>query len=550
MVRLLSSNKGEKGDEQSLMGRMTLGSKFNEDGSLLKNIHSFLKPKKRYSVSEISLQDEHMEDPWVDTEGISECEYQEDISTPSSSMDFSHSGSESPVPAIQRSVSTLTDPRIGQGSSPIASFDNGNHADIDFMVEDLLDQPLGNHRSLRRSNSSNHASHSPCRRPMGHFRHSSLNVSRKERKSLRGPRTSLRRMSTVDSPAKDVLLPKLQVKTAGAAKPIESKISKSQIPYYHNENINSDNYPRITAETLQRIIEEKIYRPQYDSYCIIDCRFEYEFKGGHINNALNVCSREDLELEFIQAVRTEPTLLIFYCEFSAYRSPLMASHLRNCDRIFNAEEYPNLFYPDIIILEGGYKSFFDLYPHLCYPCSYVRMDSSENLSHREQQLDRFRQDSKKLVSRNSSRSRLTSMSSSSISSAKKTQQEPLHPERTTSTPSLLFKYDAPPKLSLSKYGNSPFLSSDESTMSSRISFTNSPNLGSSRLLAADTLDVDSCYSFEDGDSTFTTPQNPLSTPTLGNFNGYKNDIECHSLNPVKKSLFPNILLEEENEIGE
>lgn len=229
----------------------------------------------------------------------------------------------------------------------------------------------------------------------------------------------------------------------------------------------------------------------------------------------------------------------------------MASHLRNCDRIFNCEEYPNLFYPDILILEGGYKSFFDLYPHLCYPCSYVQMDSTENLSNRDHHLDKFRQDSKRLVSRNSSKTRLASMSSTSISSTKRTQQEPSsHPERTTSTPSLLFKYEAPPKLSLSKFGNSPFLSSDESTMSSRASFTNSPNFGASRMLAADTLDVDSCYSFEDGDSTFTTPPNPSGTPTLGNLGGYRNDMECHSLNPIKKSLFPNILLEEENERGE
>ncbi len=60
-------------------------------------------------------------------------------------------------------------------------------------------------------------------------------------------------------------------------------------------------------------------------FLVIDCRFEYEFVGGHIRDAINVKTPEDLEEIFISSPPTstngEDLILIFHCEFSSVRGP-------------------------------------------------------------------------------------------------------------------------------------------------------------------------------------------------------------------------------------
>jgi len=38
-----------------------------------------------------------------------------------------------------------------------------------------------------------------------------------------------------------------------------------------------------------------------------------------------------------------------------------ALHLRNQDRVMNLMQYPHLYYPEIYILNGGYREFFGIY---------------------------------------------------------------------------------------------------------------------------------------------------------------------------------------------
>ena len=45
-----------------------------------------------------------------------------------------------------------------------------------------------------------------------------------------------------------------------------------------------------------------------------------------------------------------------------FRGPMMAKHLRKCDRMCNYDNYPLLTYPDIAILEGGYKISMKITP--------------------------------------------------------------------------------------------------------------------------------------------------------------------------------------------
>ena len=64
--------------------------------------------------------------------------------------------------------------------------------------------------------------------------------------------------------------------------------------------------------------------------------------------------------------------VVFHCEFSSKRGPSMCSRLREMDRKFN--EYPLLFYPEVYLLEGGYKEFYGKFPEACEPNGYVPME--------------------------------------------------------------------------------------------------------------------------------------------------------------------------------
>lgn len=191
----------------------------------------------------------------------------------------------------------------------------------------------------------------------------------------------------------------------------QSKLTESQINIFQKEECSNPLFPRISAESLSQIILNNTHQPHYKSYHIIDCRFEYEYQGGHIKNAININSKDDIEKQFLQKYIEMPALLIFHCEFSNQRGPNLASHLRNCDRILNYENYPDLCFPDIVILDGGYEKFYSKFPQLCFPRAYTKMDSVENLHHYEKELDKFRKDKRRVTTRNNSLMKLASISS-------------------------------------------------------------------------------------------------------------------------------------------
>jgi hypothetical protein len=47
--------------------------------------------------------------------------------------------------------------------------------------------------------------------------------------------------------------------------------------------------------------------------------------------------------------------------------------LRNSDRTLNEHCYPNLFYPELYLLEGGYKLFYEAFKNYCEPQTYKPM---------------------------------------------------------------------------------------------------------------------------------------------------------------------------------
>ena len=151
----------------------------------------------------------------------------------------------------------------------------------------------------------------------------------------------------------------------------------------------TDSIPRITKETLLEVLDGK-YVGSFDQKMIIDCRFEYEYHGGHIDGAVNYNDKEMLASELFRTQTAERTLLIFHCEYSAHRAPLMARHVRAEDRTANAEYYPKLTYPDVYILDGGYSAFFAEHRRRCFPPAYVEMSDEKHQRTCEREMGRLK----------------------------------------------------------------------------------------------------------------------------------------------------------------
>jgi M-phase inducer tyrosine phosphatase len=166
------------------------------------------------------------------------------------------------------------------------------------------------------------------------------------------------------------------------------------LPHFFQEG-QPDSIPRITKDTLLDILDGN-YDNDFDQRMIIDCRFEYEFEGGHIDGAVNYNDKELLTSQLFEASLPGKTLLIFHCEYSAHRAPIMARHVRKQDRSTNAEFYPKLTYPEVYILDGGYSNFFAQHRSRCFPQNYVEMDAKEHAYTCEREMGRLRQNRTKL----------------------------------------------------------------------------------------------------------------------------------------------------------
>lgn len=141
----------------------------------------------------------------------------------------------------------------------------------------------------------------------------------------------------------------------------------------HNDLASID--PNTLVDLLNGKYDEKIAK-----YFIFDARYPYEYNGGHINGAESGFVKEGvIEKLFKEPIKCEkPVILIFHCEFSAERGPKLMREIRERDRTINKKNYPNLFYPEIYLLEGGYKQFYESHEHLCEPRSYLPMLHNEH----------------------------------------------------------------------------------------------------------------------------------------------------------------------------
>uniref|UniRef100_A0A6M2DLL1 protein-tyrosine-phosphatase n=1 Tax=Xenopsylla cheopis TaxID=163159 RepID=A0A6M2DLL1_XENCH len=137
----------------------------------------------------------------------------------------------------------------------------------------------------------------------------------------------------------------------------------------------------ISTDTLAALIRGE-FKDTVASYKVIDCRYPYEFDGGHIRGAKNLYTKDQIVKELVETKSGAPQvqydgpnrhILVFHCEFSSERGPKLSRFLRNFDRDSNREVYPALHYPEIYLLHGGYKEFFASYSDLCDPIAYRPM---------------------------------------------------------------------------------------------------------------------------------------------------------------------------------
>ncbi|KAJ8926891.1 hypothetical protein NQ314_020743 [Rhamnusium bicolor] len=150
----------------------------------------------------------------------------------------------------------------------------------------------------------------------------------------------------------------------------------------------------ITPATLAQLMKGD-FNDCIATFKVIDCRYPYEFEGGHIEGAINIYTKEQcldlLEANKVPAQFSQKRhVLIFHCEFSSERGPNLYRYLRKEDRQKNESAYPSLHYPEIYLLEGGYKNFFEQFSNMCIPIAYKEMLHPDH----EGDLRHFRQKSK------------------------------------------------------------------------------------------------------------------------------------------------------------
>ncbi|KAK3094572.1 hypothetical protein FSP39_003537 [Pinctada imbricata] len=167
----------------------------------------------------------------------------------------------------------------------------------------------------------------------------------------------------------------------------------------------------ITPKTLVDVMSGR-YAHVISSYRIIDCRYPYEFKGGHIKGAENIFTEEGImallneHSEDSSSSRDKSDIIIFHCEFSSERGPKKCRFLRNKDRQLNQENYPRLNFPELYILDQGYKQFYAEFKEECSPMSYKPMlhaDHNDDLRYFRQKSKTWSGREKRTFSRHSIR---------------------------------------------------------------------------------------------------------------------------------------------------
>lgn len=130
--------------------------------------------------------------------------------------------------------------------------------------------------------------------------------------------------------------------------------------------------PMIDSNTVKQLLIEDANR-----VVLIDCRYFYEYRNGRISSSHNVVFPDDCQRGFIIArdkllncanhrnSEKRDLVYVFYDDGEAnamamhHRATQLFRHIRNLDRLDNMRTYPNLCFPNMFVLKGGFKAFIE-----------------------------------------------------------------------------------------------------------------------------------------------------------------------------------------------
>jgi hypothetical protein len=119
-------------------------------------------------------------------------------------------------------------------------------------------------------------------------------------------------------------------------------------------NTGPDGLPRISTSSFVRLMRGECCTI-FDAVRVVDCRFAYEYRSGHVRGSMNLLRYSQLE-SLYKWTHSPRTALVFFCEFSSTRAPRWASLFRLHDRNFSI--YPELKFPYVYIVAGGFSAVF------------------------------------------------------------------------------------------------------------------------------------------------------------------------------------------------
>ena len=171
----------------------------------------------------------------------------------------------------------------------------------------------------------------------------------------------------------------------------------------------SDGVAMISCATVASLLRGDEWAAEFDSVLVLDCRFAYEYSGGHIRGAVNFTSLQQLTEALLPADVTAVTetlsslsslssssssspesstpspppspsrrCLVFHCEYSQSRAPQYFSALRRLDTALHPFPALSPSFPDMYVMEGGYRKWVTDFPELCEPHGgYVEMNAKQ-----------------------------------------------------------------------------------------------------------------------------------------------------------------------------
>ena len=81
----------------------------------------------------------------------------------------------------------------------------------------------------------------------------------------------------------------------------------------------------IEMQTLCSLMDGS-WKDTFSKFIVVDCRFHYEYSGGHIRSAVHCPEPKDVITQFFKeppSMSDHPVCIVFHCEFSKNRAPKM-----------------------------------------------------------------------------------------------------------------------------------------------------------------------------------------------------------------------------------